>query len=235
MLTRPAKRSPYSFALTVVTVVALSSACNGTERSPSAGPVAPVPVTFPYPSFTLRGTVTDSTSGRPIRYVQVRVSDHPVEMRATPSDEAGRYETSGLPVSATPNWIQAAVDGYLQQCAVPVAMDGSITTLNIQLTRKTDLSPTSPPYTPPLGSRTVTGRVFANIAGVRTPVADAGVVYVLSFDYLAAWTNTDASGRFLLCGLPTTQLELAASTTQANAEYLMVESGGDTAVDIELR
>ena len=235
-MTIPAKRSPYSLALNVVTVIALLSACSGTEPSATvAMPVAPAPVTFPYPNFTLGGTVTDSTLGRPIPSVQVRVHDHPAGMRATPSDAAGRYETQGLPISAALNWAQGAVQGYVQQCAVPVVMDGSVTTLNIQLTRETNLSQTSPPYAPPSGTRIITGRVFANIDGIRTPVVGAGVSYVLELDYLAAWTTTDASGRFLLCGLPTTQLELSASTTPSNVRYATVQSGTDTTVDIELK
>jgi hypothetical protein len=156
-------------------------------------------------------------------------------MRATPSDAAGRYATQGLPVSAALNWAQAAVQGYIQQCAVPVVMDGSVTTLNIQLTRETNISQTSPPYTPTPGTRIITGRVLANTDGIRRPVAGAGVSYVLEFDYLAAWTTTDASGRFLLCGLPTTQLELSASTTPSNVRYATVQSGADTTVDIELK
>lgn len=112
-------------------------------------------------------------------------------------------------------------------------MDGSITTLNVQLTRSGDLSQTSPPYAPPPGTRTVTGRVFVNQDGVRTPAAGAFVGFEF-FDYVAASTITDAAGRFLLCGLPTTQLQLGASSTSTNGASVSIESGGDTTVDIEL-
>jgi hypothetical protein len=71
--------------------------------------------------------------------------------------------------------------------------------------------------------------------GVRQPAAGASVDFEPDFDFAAAWTRTDASGGYLLCGLPISRIELGASSTSSNATYRAVDAGPDAVVDIELQ
>jgi hypothetical protein len=77
--------------------------------------------------------------------------------------------------------------------------------------------------------------VFKTADGIRQPIPGAGVDFEPVSDSPAAWTRTDASGRYLLCGLPTASIELGASTMPSNATYVPVGAGVDAAVDIELK
>jgi hypothetical protein len=222
-------------ALLLIVVLACVSACNGTPSATSPAPVlSPAPVTFGYPSFTLNGTVTDATTGQPIRDVRVFVNNWPPQMRPNPSDAAGQYQTLGVPITSEPRWLQAAINGYVQQCAVPLVASGSVTTIDIQLVRPANLSQISAPSAPAPGTRVVSGRVVAMIDGARTAIPGASVGFEPDFDYLAAWTTADQEGRFLLCGLPTSPLSLSA-WTPSKAGTVVVAAGPDATVEIELK
>jgi hypothetical protein len=192
-----------------------------------------------YPNFTLSGVVTDSTSGAPVQGVRVFVDLYAtkgaptLDVRMTPSDVAGRYQTSGLPVAGTVAWAQA--DSYFQECAVPITLDGRTTTLNIQITREANLSSSVPPTPAAPNTRIVTGLVFKTVEGVRQPVPGAFVDFEPVFDSPAAMTKTDAAGRYLLCGLPVSPIGLGGWSTSSNATYVTVEAGSDAVADIELK
>ena len=213
------------------------------SSAPPATPIAPtVPTALAYPNFTLSGVVTDSTSGMPLQGVRVFVtlttlSGMPSpDVRMTPSDAMGRYQDSGLPIRGDTQWAQGSInDDYVQPCAAPIVTDGNTRTLNIQLTRYANLSSSTPPTPTAPNTRIVTGLVFKTIDGSRQPVAGAGVDFEPFNDFLAAFTRTDASGRYLLCGLPMSRIVLGASSTTSNATYLMVDAGSDALVDIELK
>jgi hypothetical protein len=228
---------PWLTVLGSLVMVACSSS------APPATPIAPiVPTALAYPNFTLSGVVTDSTSGMPLQGARVFVNLSHLsgvpspDVRMTSSDATGRYQTSGLPIWGDMRWAQGSVNNdYAQQCGAPIITDGNTTTLNIQLTRYANLSSSTPPTLTAPNTRIVTGLVFKTVDGSRQPVAGAGVDFEPDIDFPAAWTRTDASGRYLLCGLPMSRIELGASSTSSDATYLTVNDGPDSVVDIELR
>ena len=217
------------------------------SSAPPATPIAPtVPTPLAYPNFTLSGVVTDSTSGLPIQGARVFVDvvvvgPRPpgapfIDINPMMSDGMGRYKTSGIPITGNVGWAQGSINNdYAQQCAAPIIADGNTTTLNIQLTRYANLSSSTPQTLTPSNTRIVTGLVFKTIDGSRQPVAGAFVDFEPGFDSPAAWSRADASGRYLLCGLPMSRVELGASSTSSDATYLMVDAGSDAVVDIELK
>jgi hypothetical protein len=58
-------------------------------------------------------------------------------------------------------------------------------------------------------------------------------------DFVSAWTFTDASGRYLLCGLPETRLTSFAATMPSSpypnaVSYTTIQAGSDAVLDIEV-
>jgi hypothetical protein len=159
----------------------------------------------------------------------------PSGVHESPTDAAGRYEISGLPLRDETRWIQASKSSdYFQQCARPVVLNGRTTTLNIPLTRDANLSSSTPAMPASPNTRIISGLVFRTLDGARQPLAGAFVSFVpdpvVAFDFSAATTKTDGSGRYLLCGLPTTTIQLVTSGTDVS-----VSAGSDALVDIELK
>jgi hypothetical protein len=91
-----------------------------------------------------------------------------------------------------------------------------------------------PPRVP--GTRTISGVVFEVTETGRRPVENMSVGWEADMDWVAAWTFTDARGRYLLCGLPETRLTLfAATTTYPNlVSYITIEAGSDALLDIKV-
>ena len=80
--------------------------------------------------------------------------------------------------------------------------------------------------------------MFEVTAAGRQPIEGAWVGFEGSYDYTSAWTFTDASGRYLLCGLPEdrlTSLFAVKNGYSRDSPYLTVEAGTDTMFDIELK
>jgi hypothetical protein len=80
--------------------------------------------------------------------------------------------------------------------------------------------------------------VFEVTAAGRHPIEGASVGYEGNNDITSAWTFTDASGRYLLCGLPEgrlTSLFAVKNGYSRDSPYRTVEAGTDTMLDIELK
>ena len=220
-------------ALAVLMVGCTRPAPSTTFTVPTS-PTVPVLSIAPSGAKTLLGIITDSASGMPIQGVRVYLSSGRASVA---SDALGQYEIDGLLNAENLRWARGTLNGYLQQCTAPVLLDRISTTLNIQLTREANLSFTepSPGFSPPPNTRTVTGVLFRTIDGRRQPVAGGFVDFEPEKDYEAAGTRTDASGRYLLCGLPKSPVKLGASSAPSDVVYVTGGAGADTVLDIELK
>jgi hypothetical protein len=90
------------------------------------------------------------------------------------------------------------------------------------------------------GTRTISGIVFEITDAGRQPIEAAWVGFTVdpSGDITGAETSSDASGRYLLCGLPETRLtSLFAVKNEYSRDDLWksVDAGSDTTLDIELK
>jgi hypothetical protein len=153
------------------------------------------------------------------------------------TDAAGRYRLSGLAGGATAR-VQVWKDGYVQQCAAPmVTLNGDINiNVDVQLVSRANLSASSASLPPPAaGTRSVSGVIFEMTAAGRQPIADAFVDFEPVMDFPAAITYSDASGRYLLCGLPDGQAVDIGAGSNRRVAYVSVPPGQSTGVDIELK
>jgi hypothetical protein len=127
-------------------------------------------------------------------------------------------------------WIAAGKGGYVQQCATQIVGTGPLTVPIVSLSVLT-----SAPRSSPGGFRSVSGVVQQMTGAGLQPVAGAGVDFEPSSpqsDWSAAWTVTDASGRFSLCGLPHNGVFLGASLANAYANAMVLP--GQTFVEFVL-
>jgi len=235
-----------------------SSACDSARPSMPAAPTAPTPPMAPaVPTVTLSGTVVERFSGQPIQGVQVGLwpLTHPtnripahwppgreyLESQKTPSDSGGRYTITGIPADfgsfVVTTWY--AGGKYVQQCATTVTLNTDATQ-DVTLTSLQNLAAGNslrPPRVP--GTRTVSGVVFEVTAAGRQPVEGATVgTEGEDSGTPNAWTITDASGRYLLCGLPEGRLTSLFAVKDGYSKdglYRTVEGGTDTMLDIELK
>ena len=129
-------------------------------------------------------------------------------------------------------WAIARKDGYVQQCAATATIQTD-TTLDVGLTSLTNLSAARPASGP--NSRTVSGVVYEATPSGRQPVAGASVDWIAVYYESVANTRSDATGRYLLCGLPQGPISNLFVTKQGyRFSRLSVEPGLDTSVDIEI-
>jgi hypothetical protein len=136
----------------------------------------------------------------------------------------------------------ASADGYpVQQCAAVATVDGADAVQDVVLTSRENLTFSSS-YVP-LGApatRTISGVVFEVVDDGERAIEGVWVGWdtgetVNDQQVVAAWTFTDANGRYLLCGLPETPLTLTAY--EANFRQPVrthVAVGSDALFDIEL-
>jgi hypothetical protein len=136
------------------------------------------------------------------------------------TDASGAYRITSLPGGARV-WVQLYKDGYVQQCAVSMIISGDLT-LNLALVSRANLTASPPPSAP--GFRTLSGTVVQMTATGLQPVAGASVFAGIDVAFEpgedpAAYTYSDATGRFALCGLlatDTVYLEAIDGTRVAN-------------------
>jgi hypothetical protein len=149
------------------------------------------------------------------------------------SDAAGRYALTGLPAGVRV-WLQTWKDGYVQQCAAPQVTVSADTVVDVQLVSKANLSASSASAAV-AGLRSVSGVIVEIKDGSKQPVAGASVDFEPLEDFPAAITNSDAAGRFLLCGLPQDEpVFLGASSGINRVAYLSVPPGQTAGIEITL-
>lgn len=233
-----------------------STACDAKRASISGAPTAPSPPPVPaVPTVTLSGTVLERISGQPIQGVRVGLSPRTFPKRqyaswppgsdyqTTPSDFGGHYRITGIPadfgsfsVLATfPEWGK-----YAQQCLTTVTLynDANQDLTLISVPNLAAANTLRPPPEP--GTRTISGIVFENTAAGRQPIAGAYVGFTvdLAGDVAGAETFSDASGRYLLCGLPETRLTSLFAVKDGYSRdglWKSVDAGSDATLDIELK
>ena len=129
---------------------------------------------------------------------------------------------------------------YAQQCLTTVTLNADANQ-DVTLTSLQNLAAGNslrPPHVP--GTRTISGVVFEITAAGRQPIEGAWVGFTVdpSGDITGAETFSDASGRYLLCGLPETRLTSLFAVKNGYSRddlWKSVDAGSDTTLDIELK
>src|SRR4030095_11952921 len=225
-----------------VLVALMAIGCQSSASTPTA-PTPPItyggPPVPPGP-FTIYGGVTDG--GPPVGGANVNAFiitngfgySYMWAHGAILTDVTGHFRMTGVPTEAGV-WLQAFKDGYLQQCAAPyVIVHGDTTTIDLGLVSKANVSAST--IQPAVaGLRSVLGVIVENTPTGKQPVAGAFVDFEPLEDFPAAVTNSDADGRFLLCGLPQSDMvRLGASAGTSRVAYVDVPPDQTTDVEITL-
>jgi hypothetical protein len=186
----------------------------GCNNSSNPTPTAPgVQSQFnPAPGpYTISGVVNDN--GQPIANADVNASvesggagyRYSSAHGSAQTDASGRYRLTGLQAGAQV-WVQLNASGYVQPCAASAIISGD-STLDIALVSIANL--TASPMPSPPGLRSVSGTVVEMTATGSQPVAGALLTAeagdngsIAPDENPAAYTYSDAAGRFALCGLP---------------------------------
>jgi hypothetical protein len=214
----------------------LAIACGGSKGTPTAPSQTPPPQ-----PGSLTGIVAEN--GQPIADVSVDawieagyggysysyISQGPVH-----TDASGGYRMTRLPGGAQV-WIQLNKDGYVQQCAASAIISGDLT-MDVALVSTAHLTASPMPSTP--GLRSVSGTVVEMTATGLQPVAGARVFFSESLGFAPdenpfAYTYSDTTGRFALCGLPANDsipLEALGGGKEGRASV----APGQTSVQISL-
>jgi hypothetical protein len=166
----------------------------------------------------------------------------PGGLQRTPSDSGGRYTTTGIPADIGSFFVFAgyAYGTYVQQCLTTVTLY-SDANRDLILTSPQNLAAGNsqrPPHVP--RTRTISGIVFEITEAGRQPIEGAWVGFTvdLAGDVAGAETFSDATGRYLLCGLPETRLTSLFAVKNGYSRdnlWKSVEAGSDTTLDIELK
>jgi hypothetical protein len=229
----------------------LWSGCHHEPVQPTAP--TPMPVGPAAPTVSMAGRVVDRISGQPIQ--GVRMSVLPRAASSEPSwfwilyyapqlsDADGRYTVSGIPANFEFFWAVAWNTGSrAQQCATLVAPDDTGSISDVALTSRETLAASNSRFPPNvLGTRTISGEVFQVLGTGRQPLEGAWIGWdtgqrVDDQAVFAAFTFTDESGHYLVCGLPQTQLSLAVHDRNLRRDLRKdVGAGVDTVIDIELK
>jgi hypothetical protein len=202
-------------ALLGVAVVVNLSACDTATRPTPAptprppAPQTPTPVPSP-PTFTVSGTVFEHTlsgvrpqAGVPIR---IRVWGSTIVLRDGISDNAGRYEISGVPERGS--LTIAPPDGSDYRAPCPSGSSGALTgdaSFDVHVVSAALLSTSGVPASIPRHSvLRFEGAVFERVSDATLPVAGATVD--LAGDDSGRWvyatTLTDAKGGYMVCTAP---------------------------------
>jgi hypothetical protein len=149
------------------------------------------------------------------------------------TDVTGHFRMTGVPTEAGV-WLQAFKDGYVQQCAAPEVIVHGDTTIDVGLVSKANVS-ASTIQPAAAGLRSVLGVIVEDTPTGKQPAAGAFVDFEPLEDFPAAVTNSDAGGRFLLCGLPQSDtVRLGASAGTSRVAYVNVPPDQTTDVEITL-
>ena len=207
----------------------LAIACGSSKSTPTAPSQTP-PTQTGSQTGSLSGIVAES--GEPIANVSVNAwietgggggysYSYWYAHGPTYTDAAGGYRLISLEKGAHV-WFELNKDGYVQQCAASAIISGDLT-MDVALVSTTHLTASATPSA--AGLRTVSGTVVELTATGSQPVAGAQVIFggitgVFAPDELPfAYTSSDTTGRFALCGLPandTISLEGLGGTKEGN-------------------
>jgi len=225
----------------------LLAGCHNGSNAPSTAPTSAAGSQSGGPpsgagSYTISGVVAEN--GQPVANVSVNAWMEQLGGAGysywylhgqVHTDASGGYRMTSLPGGAHV-WIQLNKDGYVQQCAASAIMSGDLT-MDVALLSTARVTASPMPSTP--GLRSVSGTVVEMTATGSQPVAGAGVVFGAGAwpepaENPAAYTDSDTTGRFALCGLPandTVKLEGVAGT---RVGYVSVAPGQTSDIQITL-
>ena len=169
-------RSLACVAIAAAVVALVASACGGAPTAPQS----------PSPSFTVTGTVSESTS-EGLAPVQGALVTHQASGRSVTTDAAGTYSLSSLPAGMVT--IMVSRDSF--DTAMRLVSLFADTRVDLQLVRHRELP----------SDHFVTGIVFERVGSVQTPVA--GAVIEDSYSHLSVTSGSD--GRYRLDFSPADQ------------------------------
>jgi hypothetical protein len=205
---------------------------------PPAGPVVPSG-----PRMALSGTVFERISGRPIEGARVYVwpLKNPTGGLGAPdgfnSDASGRFRIPNLHADLGAVWVIAQLQGYRQQCVAMATLGPDDVTADVALVSRDNLAAANAQVPTIPGTRMISGVVYEVTESGRRPIEGAGVGWDASgLDSVVADTWSDAAGRYVLCGMPTRQIQgLFGTTGFGSVSYVSVDAGSDAVDDIEMR
>ena len=229
-----ARRRWTLFALTrlgfATSVTLVATACYEVHHHPTAG------------DLTLSGVVSETTS-QGLRPVQGAAIDAWVQEARfgysywdvhgpTRTDSAGQFQLAGLANDTTVQ-LQVAKHGYVQQCAAPrvtmdsdIQLDAQIVSIAQRVSSPEAIAPAAP------GFRSISGAIVD--IGKR-PLVGAFVDFEPVEDFPAAYTYSEAGGRYLLCGVPDGEMVDLCAGFRGHFACLSVPPGQSTGVDITVR
>jgi hypothetical protein len=201
----------------------------GTVPPPNAGPPPPPPT---IPSVTISGLVTGDA--KPLENASIDVRGNGGLGRAT-TDATGRYSVKILGVPSL-IMVNAHHEAFpYQPCASNTVYPSGSTEEELVVDVALTALKGEPRRTPATieGKRMVTGTVFSQ--QTNKPAAGATVAWNAGNDDFRAWTETDATGRFLLCGLSKENRLAIVAESDNSAASVWVEPGGDAEIELELK
>jgi hypothetical protein len=210
-------------------VALLAIGCGRDPVEPSDPPKPPPP------TFSISGVVTEA--GTAVADASVGVWVEAKEWGGGRdgghTDAQGRYQVGALPLGALVRLL-VGKQGYVQQCAAPPMVIQADASVDLELVARADLTASSRQSAP--GFRTVTGMVGEMTATALQPVAGMYVGFHVdpSGDVSAAFTFTDSSGRFALCGLPSNEPVGIGAGDGRRYKFVTVPPGQESGVEIIL-
>jgi hypothetical protein len=216
----------------------LAIACGSSKSTPTAPSQTPLPQTG---SQSLSGVVAEN--GQPIANVSVNAwietggggYSYWYAHGPTYTDASGGYRLTSLD-RGSHVWIQLNKDGYVQQCAASAIISGDLT-MDVALVSTAHLTALSMPSAP--GLRSVSGTVVEMTATASQTVAGAQVVFGETAGFAPdenpfAYTYSDTTGRFALCGLPANDTITLEGLGRTGIGYVSVAPGQTSNVQITL-
>jgi hypothetical protein len=247
-MSRVARRFTSLLATTAVLSL-LIAGCGSSNPSAPTTPSPSIPIVSGGPpiatgAYTVSGVVAES--GRPVAnasvnaWVETSGAGYSYWYAHGPlhTDASGGYRMTSLPGGARV-WVQLNKDGYVQQCAASVILSGDLT-LDLALVLRANLTASPMPEGP--GLRSISGTVVERTAKGSQPVSGASVIVaaetIKTFapsENPAAYTYSDANGRFALCGLPANNtLHLEAGVGGTRSTQVSVAPSQTSDVEIML-
>ena len=211
-----------------------SSACSDRPKTPLGPVIEPGSVSPPPPTLVVSGTVF--ASGQPVAdaIADVRTS---TTLRIVRTNGGGHYTAVLNNDSPTSVWVTAFHELFpFQPCATWFEQtQGGNQERSIDVTLTSTRGPSGAPAASVPGRRSVTGTVATMTSAGKRPVANATVAWDAANDDWRAWTQTDAAGRFALCGLPVDRsLSISVNKDLLNAWGTVQPASGDANIEIVL-
>ncbi len=227
-----------------------SAAVNPTpshRATPYAGLPSATFLATPGVEWTITGTITElgPQGQQPVAGARIDVfvyaSHRGGHWMSDVTEADGRYELWGIPTNAIALLYASNRNGLgsVQPCVHQVTVTGDLS-LDVEIVPRSAGGAAANAAARRGPGPFLTGVVFGqNPDGTRVPLPDADVALGGDMAPLAAFTITDANGRYVLCGVPPGRHEFAAIAEGgydiAKNPVREIDVAGDTTFDVELR